>query len=251
MIIVVFLFVLIFYGFAYHYKNTIRPRIIGARGEQEVSKKLSRLNRRKYLVLNDILLKYGDSTTQIDHIVICKAGIFVIETKNYKGWIHGHENAEYWTQTIFNYKKKLRNPIKQNWVHVFALKETLAEFGFIEYFPVVVFAGSGKLKNIKSWLPVVKTKKLRRTIKKANQSQYLCKDTMKQIAETIEACNIEDRKANKRHIKRVKKQVREKKTREKGKVCPNCSGSLVIKGGKYGSFYGCLNFPKCRYTLNF
>ncbi|MCH4552887.1 NERD domain-containing protein [Aestuariibaculum lutulentum] len=249
MAIVILLFVLIFYGFSYHYKSNIRPRIIGARGEHEVAKKLSRLNKRKYLVLNDVLLKFGDSTTQIDHIVVCKSGIFVIETKNYKGWIYGHEHAEYWMQSIYKFKKKLRNPIKQNWVHVFALKEILAPFGFIEYFPVVVFAGSGKLKHVTSSLPVIKTKKLRRVIKKSTQTDYLPPDIMKQIADTLLESNITDRKENKRHIKRVKKQVKEKKNQIGGRTCPNCGGKLVIKGGKYGRFYGCLSFPKCRYTI--
>ena len=32
-------------------------------------------------------------------------------------------------------------------------------------------------------------------------------------------------------------------------VCPRCGGSLVHKEGKYGSFWGCSNYPKCRYTL--
>ena len=29
--------------------------------------------------------------------------------------------------------------------------------------------------------------------------------------------------------------------------CPECSGKLVNKQGKYGNFIGCSNFPKCRY----
>ncbi|GAA4303513.1 NERD domain-containing protein [Aestuariibaculum suncheonense] len=249
--ILVILIILSFYGFAYHYKKNLLPRIKGARGEDEVSKKLNRLNKRAYIVLNDILLKFGDSSTQIDHVVICQSGIFVIETKNYKGWIHGHQNSEYWTKTIYRYKKKLRNPIKQNWVHVYALKDILAEFGFIEYFPVVVFAGVGKLMNVTSDLPVIKTKKLRKTIKKLNRTEYLSYDIMQEIADTILELNITDRKETKKHIKRVKRQVRVKKADEGGRTCPNCGGKLIIRGGKYGRFYGCLSFPKCRYTLKY
>lgn len=33
------------------------------------------------------------------------------------------------------------------------------------------------------------------------------------------------------------------------KECPNCKdGKLVLRGSIYGKFYGCSNFPKCKYT---
>lgn len=31
-------------------------------------------------------------------------------------------------------------------------------------------------------------------------------------------------------------------------VCENCGAPLVKKRGRYGDFYGCSNYPKCRYT---
>ncbi len=31
-------------------------------------------------------------------------------------------------------------------------------------------------------------------------------------------------------------------------VCPKCGGTLQLRNGKFGKFYGCSNFPKCRYT---
>ena len=35
-----------------------------------------------------------------------------------------------------------------------------------------------------------------------------------------------------------------------GKECPKkCGGTLVIKNGKYGQFYSCNNYPKCKATL--
>ncbi|MBR2461443.1 MAG: type I DNA topoisomerase, partial [Clostridia bacterium] len=33
-----------------------------------------------------------------------------------------------------------------------------------------------------------------------------------------------------------------------GLTCELCSGTLVMRNGRYGSFYACENFPKCRYT---
>lgn len=48
-------------------------------------------------------------------------------------------------------------------------------------------------------------------------------------------------------------QVSPQVTIEKRKVCPKCSGELVERTAKRGpnagnAFYGCSNFPKCRYT---
>ena len=36
---------------------------------------------------------------------------------------------------------------------------------------------------------------------------------------------------------------------EENYTCPNCGAPLVKRTGKYGSFYGCSNYPKCKYIL--
>ena len=33
------------------------------------------------------------------------------------------------------------------------------------------------------------------------------------------------------------------------KICPYCKTDLVLRKGKYGEFYGCSNYPKCKYTM--
>lgn len=87
----------------------------GRIGEHRVAHILSKLPKDRYQVINNLLLRTSsDSTTQIDHVVISQYGIFVIETKFYKGWIYGGENSEYWTQNIYGHKYSLRNPIHQN-----------------------------------------------------------------------------------------------------------------------------------------
>lgn len=90
------------------------PKIKGLIGEWRVRKQLERLPAEDYKILNDITIKAKKATSQIDHLIISPYGIFVIETKNYRGWIHGSENSEYWFQTIYRTKAKFRNPIKQN-----------------------------------------------------------------------------------------------------------------------------------------
>ncbi|MGM0579701.1 MAG: NERD domain-containing protein [Bacteroidota bacterium] len=249
-LLIIVLLILTLYGISFYFKKRVFPKIKGAFGEYKVSSKLKRLKRKDYIVLNYLLLKNGNSTTQIDHIVISKSGIFVIETKNYKGWIHGHQNSEYWSQTIYKHKRKLRNPIKQNWAHVFALKKILSEYQYVKYYPIVVFAGNGKLKNVTTSLPVIYTRELLRTIKKTNDSENLSHNQMKMISNKLIEHNLTGGKENRNHVKKIKTNFRERNKREKLKICPKCGTKLIIRKGKYRKFYGCQNFPKCRYTLN-
>ena len=32
--------------------------------------------------------------------------------------------------------------------------------------------------------------------------------------------------------------------------CPRCGGSLILRDGRYGRFYGCSNYPQCNYVLS-
>ncbi len=34
------------------------------------------------------------------------------------------------------------------------------------------------------------------------------------------------------------------------KICPTCSAPLIVRMGRFGKFYACSTFPKCRYTEN-
>ena len=39
-----------------------------------------------------------------------------------------------------------------------------------------------------------------------------------------------------------------KKNGEKNEFCARCGAPMVLKKGKYGDFYGCINYPKCDFT---
>lgn len=243
------LIALLLFGFYHYSKNQISPKVKGIIGEQKAALLLRHLNKEEYVVLNDILLQNKNLTSQIDHIVISKSGIFVIETKNYKGWIHGHQNSEFWTQTIYKHKRKLRNPIKQNWSHIYAIKNILSDFNYIKYYPIVVFTGSGKIKNVTSDYPVIYLNNLIRTIRSIDKEENLSHDQIKIISERIKERNIVDREVSKQHNKQVKAQTHERRELIRQKICPRCNNSLVLRHGKYGRFYGCENFPECRFTI--
>ena len=230
------------------YYRLNQHKIKGRKGESRVARRLRKLRSKNYVVLNDILLKTSRGSSQIDHIVVSVYGVFVIETKNYSGWIHGHENSEYWSQSIYKKKRKFRNPIKQNWAHIYALKETLSEFIGIKYFPIVVFTGSAELKNVTSEIPVIYEQKLIRIFKKERLIN-LSVEQVNNIVIKIEAINLRNKKAKREHVRKVKNQASKRKQAEKSKVCPRCGHKLVLRNGKYGKFYGCSNYPKCKYIL--
>lgn len=57
----------------------------------------------EYIIFN-LLFENNGLSTQIDHIVVSPYGVFIIETKGYKGRILGCENSENWTQVIYKSK---------------------------------------------------------------------------------------------------------------------------------------------------
>ena len=75
------------------------PAWKGKYSENLVTGEISELSS-EYMVFNDLLFESNGRSTQIDHVVVSPYGVFVIETKGYKGWIFGSEDSEYWTQTI-------------------------------------------------------------------------------------------------------------------------------------------------------
>ena len=224
------------------------PSVRGKRGESRIARKLGRLEKDYYTVLNDLLISTPTGTSQIDHVVLSRSGIHVIETKNSSGWIHGGEGSGQWTQSIYRTKNRFTNPVKQNWAHVRALKQVLSELGDIPIYPIVVFAGSAELKNVNSKSPVVYGSDLLETIRK-NQEFSLSQDQVREIEEKLVQSNMKDRFSKKAHINQIRTRHHQSRQREKELICPACGGRLVSRTGKFGSFYGCNNYPRCRYTF--
>ncbi|MEG6586069.1 nuclease-related domain-containing protein [Dendrosporobacter sp. 1207_IL3150] len=227
------------------------PKIKGYIGESRVARQLGKLNDEEYKVFNDVLIKTGRGSSQVDHIVISIYGIFVIETKNYSGWIHGNEHSEYWTQSHYNVKTKFRNPIRQNWAHIYALKEALSDFEQVKYYPIIVFAGSAKLKKISSKIPVVYDHQLFQTIMNNRGIPNLSIGQVNTIADKLNKVKLQCKELKKAHSRHVQNVALERKQKEKSLVCPRCSGKLVVRDGQYGRFYGCSNYPKCKYKLSY
>lgn len=223
------------------------PQIKGYLGEKVVSTILSGLPTQQYRVLNDVMLRTYYGTTQIDHIVVSIYGIFVIETKNYKGWITGSEYADQWTKNMYGKKYQFRNPLKQNYAHVKALEEML-DLPEEKFIPIVAFSINSDIK-VNTSKPVVYTGQLKRTIQEYSDIK-LTEQEIDDIALKIRFANVTSRETKKEHVNQIRTKISDNDLKVSQGICPKCGGTLVQRHGRYGAFTGCSNYPKCKYTNN-
>lgn len=216
-------------------KRNREARVKGRLGEAQVAAILEELSLEKYRLLNNIMLQTKRGTSQIDHIVVSVYGIFVIETKNYKGLITGEEYAEQWVQNLQGKQYYFHNPLKQNYGHIKALEELLKipEKLFI---PIVVFAGSAEVK-VQTKQTIVYASTLKQKLQSYTKKRLSLAEIEK-ITRKIEDANVDSFLNRRKHIKKIHSQ----------QTCPLCGGRLVERKGKYGAFIGCSNYPACTYT---
>ena len=154
----------------------------GLRGERKVFSILKELPD-EYYIWNDIVLQRNGYSVQIDHIVISPYGIFVIETKNFKGWIYGQDKID----------------ILQN-SDLFLLPSLIEPFGFCI------------LEAMKAGLPIVSfntegpediiTNKFGRLVKISTNYDTMAKDFGNAIIDIIQDENFNElRKASAEAIK--------------------------------------------------
>lgn len=176
-----------------------KPQIKGYIGEKTINFMLKKLPE-DYKIVNDIFIKNDGWSSQIDHIIISKFGIFVIETKTYKGWIYGKEKQKQWTQNLYGKKYYFQNPLHQNYGHIQNLKKIkgLEEIDFIS---LILFSGEATLKNEIN--NVIYFSKAKKWISSYQKIIYNDKQ-VDFIYNTILNNNIVDKKARNEHINSIK-----------------------------------------------
>jgi Nuclease-related domain/Topoisomerase DNA binding C4 zinc finger len=225
------------------------PKIKGMIGESSIRHKLTKLDPKEYFVLHDLMIPKPDGkTSQIDHLVISRYGVFVIETKNYRGWIMGSEKAEYWTQVIYKRKERLYNPIRQNYGHIKALEGVLGD-ETIPFISIIAFSIRADLKLEEMSTDVVYSTQLVATILKY-KTVLLTQEQTSHLHKSLLDKTIHTKEERKKHVSEIKDKLKETKTMISAGICPRCNGELVERRGKNGAFIGCSNFPKCRFTEN-
>lgn len=129
------------------YKNTFHDK--GTFGEYNIYNQLKQITGCRKFIFNCYIPKKDGTTTEIDVIMIHESGIYIFESKNYRGWIFGSEDQVYWTQTFKTKKCRLYNPVMQNKNHIRWLKNYLTGYENIPFYSYIVFGSRCELKNIK------------------------------------------------------------------------------------------------------
>lgn len=161
-IVIIFVIVLIIKELLFrkttYYKVTHNGYVMTRLDKGRYGEYLSYKHLRKYeenggkFLFNLYLPKEDGETTEIDVLLICTKGIFVIESKNYSGWIFGSENQKMWTQTLPQGKGKkakkehFLNPIMQNKLHIRSLRGIIDEN--IPYHSIIAFSDRCTLKDV-------------------------------------------------------------------------------------------------------
>ena len=237
-------------------KVMAHPKFKGWFGERMVAGALRKLDPRQYRVLNDIYLPLPDgTTTQIDHIVVSRYGVFVIETKTYKGWIFGDANSKVWTQSFPSRRRggnkfTFQNPIRQNYSHLCAIEGCTGVPKDVMR-PVIAFSGEatfkmerpdgvcyfgGVVKYIQSFTtPIIQDGQVDEIVDAILGWQSTL--TKKQVAS---------------HVKNLKARHDGVGASDPAPCCPRCGAPMVLRTRKSDgkSFYGCSGYPKCKGIVN-
>lgn len=229
---------------------SLRSVVKGAVGEAAgaVAAKIF-LDPKIYHSLNNVTLNTDNGTTQIDHVIVSRFGIFVIEAKNFGGWIFGSADQPQWTQSLPGGKKfKFQNPLRQNHRHVKALSEFL---GLPEdkFHSVVMFWGECEFKT-----------EMPANVMGQNYSGYIKGKTEvlftdDEVLKMVEAIQFGRMPTGLVKGLQTKKAHLESLNERHGSTtrCPKCGSDLVERVAKSGPnagnrFLACTAFPKCRFT---
>ena len=182
------------------------PRLKGAMGESAVKIKLNSLDKEKYRIINNLVLenKQGNTkTTQIDHLVVSRYGIFSVETKNYKGWIYGSEHAKKWTQNIYGNKTNFMNPILQNYAHIKAVESIIKDsYPDMRYFSIVAFSPEAEIKFKVKNSVVCKISQVAKNIEELSSTEIINATDVDNILKLIEENKLNI--SNREHVKNLK-----------------------------------------------
>jgi hypothetical protein len=222
-----------------HFSNEKIIKQKGKYGEFYVSQILGNSIDGIKQVFNDYKFISNGKSVQIDHIYINKNGIFVIETKNYKGSIYGNEEQQEWTQVLAygNVKNKFYNPIKQNNSHIYKLQKFLPKN--IDIISIVVFIDAD-IENVDS-NNVCNVDELNEILN-MNYGKTISPKQVDYVANILRRYqnnNITDEE----HINNIHKMQED----IENNICPRCGAKLVLRDSEYGNFWGCPKYPNCKF----
>lgn len=196
-----------------------------------------------YFHFHNIVIPTTRGTTEVDHLIVSRFGIFVIELKDYSGWIFGDPHDSHWTSANYSGKYRFQNPLHQNYGHLKALEHFLdldARF----FRGIVVFRGSFEFKT-----PIpdgVLCHRYRSRV--ASHREIILSDTL--VDRSVRALETHASRgwiAGRKHARAVRERW------DSDTTCPKCGAKLRIRTQKRAAnpgsqFLGCSNYPKCKFT---
>ena len=193
-----------------YYRLTREPflRIVrdkGKWGEYLTTRQLDQVSGYGTYVFNTYLPRArGEGTTEIDVTFIHESGIYVLESKNYSGWIFGREQDRQWTQQFQNrFKQRFYNPIKQNEGHLKSMQRFLEGTDPALFHSLIVFSERCELKKItvdSAHVRVLKRNVLRKTIEQLATGKPLTPSQVDTIAGKLGVHSQVDRATQQAHI---------------------------------------------------
>lgn len=219
----------------------------GEQGESRANFAItSTLDPNTYHLIRNVIFPIGDTTTQIDHLLVSPYGIFVIETKNMNGWIFGSVDRAQWTQVIYRFRQSFQNPLQQNEIHVRAVRNILGLHPE-DVHNVVVFAGNSTFKTPMPAEVMQGVSELTNFIS-SKKVPVLSQFELDRITKRIEENRLDPGAQTEReHIRNVNEAI-SKKLLGSGLSCPHCGGALVERQKRQTGerFLGCKRFPRCK-----
>ena len=241
------------------------------------------------VVIRDLYIQTEDGrSAQIDFFVITPYANVIIECKNLFGNIEINNKGDFIRSFEYkgrNYKEGIYSPITQNERHLEVYKDCWESGkGFVtklisgKYFTdynktIVVLANSKTVVNDKFAKKEIKQQVIRADqlvnyLKSLKTDVRSSLKSMKESGERVLAMNVQERTD---YLKKFEDLATEIKSEEvsvetskeetlitkpaENLLCPRCGGQLILRTAKKGDnagnqFYGCSNFPRCRYIQN-
>jgi restriction system protein len=201
------------------------------------------LNAKIYRRFHNVIIPSKNGTTQIDHLLVSPYGLFIVETKNIKGWIFGSENQQKWTQTLFTEKYTFQNPIKQT----YRQKKVLSEFLNLQESAihiVIYFVGDCEFKTP---MPSNVINNGLGSYIKQFHNHILSPEILDRLIGVLEKHKSESSLTTRDHVRSLRDR------HNSNSICPKCGSELVLRTAKNGpnsgsDFLGCKGYPRCRFT---
>ena len=239
----------------------IRTTDSGIKGENSIKFELQNSHIPMY-VLRGIYLEYGDSSAQIDFLVITRRRIFVIESKYYYGNIEINEKGDFIWHKLDG-EEGIYSPDTQNRRHMDLIKLIRSEvkgriakilfekYFFDNYRSVIVFANEKTIlddkyapKDIKS--RVIRADALIRYIRQENEYKGATDRTDKEMKSLARFYLNAHKERELDYTEKYSSANISRESKASSFICSECGETMVAKrNSKDGSYFaGCPNYRK-------